>query len=305
MDFRKYMHIERLDNVAVDGILNGSCYIYPKIDGTNASFWSDGNDVFAGSRNRKLGTGKNDNAGFYEWLMQSGQEQLRSMAIANPNYIFYGEWLIPHTLRTYAVHAWKKFYLFDVYDREMDKYIVPTDIISLLYRFKVSVQDMWIPPLDVLLFPNREQLYGLLQSNTYLIPADKGIGEGIVIKNYSFTNRFGRTIWAKIVNSEFKHKQTKEARPENVSGIVEEKIVDKYITEAVIDKDIIKVQEHRGVDCWDSKFIHQLFEQVYNTLITEEMYDIVARKFKNCVIDFKLLKNITINKIKQIKKDMF
>lgn len=305
MEFREYMHVERLDNVAVDGILNGTCYIYPKIDGTNASFWSDGLEVFAGSRTRKLGKGANDNAGFYEWLMQQGQEALRNMALHNPHLIFYGEWLVPNTLRTYAVHAWKKFYLFDVYDRETESYVHPASIIGLLKGYGVSVMDTWIPPLDVKVNPTREELYGLLQSNTYLIPADKGIGEGIVIKNYSFVNRFGRTIWAKIINSEFKHKQTKEARPENISGLIEEKIVDKYITEAVIDKDIIKVQQQRGVDYWDNKFIPQLFEQVYNTLITEEMYDIVARKFKNCVIDFKLLKNITINKIKQIKKDMF
>ena len=33
---------------------------------------------------------------------------------ANPTHRLFGEWLIPHRLRTYRDDAWKRFYVFDV-----------------------------------------------------------------------------------------------------------------------------------------------------------------------------------------------
>lgn len=39
MEFRKYQHVERFGTSEVEGIDLGTCYIYPKIDGTNASVW--------------------------------------------------------------------------------------------------------------------------------------------------------------------------------------------------------------------------------------------------------------------------
>ena len=53
MEFRRYQHVCRLGTQDTDGILNGKCYIFPKIDGTNSSVWlDDEGNVCAGSRNR-------------------------------------------------------------------------------------------------------------------------------------------------------------------------------------------------------------------------------------------------------------
>ena len=52
MEYRGYQHIERLGTPEVDGILDGKCYIFPKIDGTNGQAWSDGNTIFVRSRKR-------------------------------------------------------------------------------------------------------------------------------------------------------------------------------------------------------------------------------------------------------------
>ena len=49
MEFKKYQHVERLENEEVRGIENGICHIYPKIDGTNASVQMDNGTVKAGS----------------------------------------------------------------------------------------------------------------------------------------------------------------------------------------------------------------------------------------------------------------
>lgn len=53
--FVKYQSLERLGTTEVIGIEQGRCYVFPKIDGTNASVWvCDKGEIHAGSRTRKL-----------------------------------------------------------------------------------------------------------------------------------------------------------------------------------------------------------------------------------------------------------
>ncbi len=121
-EFLKYQHIERLGSDEVEGILEGRCYVFPKIDGTNASVWMEDDGLpHAGSRNRELSLG-NDNAGFCRWVKDNWKEFMPLLA-AHPRYRVYGEWLVPHTLRTYREEAWRKFYIFDVYDQETEAYL--------------------------------------------------------------------------------------------------------------------------------------------------------------------------------------
>ena len=39
MEFKKYMSLKRLGRTEVNGIDIGRCFIFPKIDGTNAQCW--------------------------------------------------------------------------------------------------------------------------------------------------------------------------------------------------------------------------------------------------------------------------
>ena len=40
-EFLKYQHIERLNTQETEGITDGICHIFYKIDGTNASVWME------------------------------------------------------------------------------------------------------------------------------------------------------------------------------------------------------------------------------------------------------------------------
>ena len=52
---RLYAEIERFGTDEVKGIELGECYVFPKIDGTNASIWADpAGPMGCGSRKRKL-----------------------------------------------------------------------------------------------------------------------------------------------------------------------------------------------------------------------------------------------------------
>ena len=39
MMFKKYTHIVRFGHDEVEGIEDGTCYVFPKLDGANASIW--------------------------------------------------------------------------------------------------------------------------------------------------------------------------------------------------------------------------------------------------------------------------
>lgn len=301
MDFRKYQHIERFGTDEVDGIEFGKCFIFYKIDGTNSSVWLDNKgNLKAGSRNREL-TLENDNAGFYNTIINN--INIKSYMSKHPTHRLFGEWLVPHSLKTYRRDAWRKFYIFDVcIDNEDGLEYIPYDIYKpMLEEFSLN----YIPPLAIINNPTYESLIKCLEkTGQFLIEDGKGNGEGIVIKNYDFYNKFKRQTWAKIVANEFKEKHHKEMGcPEfSAEQMIEEKIVDKYCTDAFIEKEHYKIiNEQQG---WQSKYIPMLLGRVFSELIKEESWNIV-KEFKYPKINYKTLNALVIQKVKQVKREIF
>ena len=143
-----------------------------------------------------------------------------------------------------------------------------------------------------------------LNNNFFLIEDGKGVGEGIVVKNYSYTNKFGRTCWAKIVTNAFKEKNSKEmgATVKKFGDMVEDKIVEQFLTPEIVDKVYAKiVNECEG---WNSKYIPRLLNTVFHDLIKEEIWDIV-KQHKNPNINFKTLNSLCIMKTKEFKPEVF
>jgi len=316
MEFKKYQHIERLGTTEVEGIESGTCYIFPKIDGTNGSIWIDrennGRPVCAircGSRNREL-SNEADNAGFIKHI-RTELVKYKHFFLNNPNLRLFGEWLVPHSLKTYRDEAWRKFYVFDVVRDlpelpeeqgwgEKFEYLTYEEYKPLMDKYGLN----YIPCIAIIENPTHEFLIKQLPCNEFLIKDGEGQGEGIVIKNYDYKNKYGRTTWAKIVTSEFKEKHVKEmgTSKKEVGLVVERKIVTKYCTTALIDKTYAKiVNEQEG---WSSKFIPRLLNTVYYDLIKEESWNFI-KEFKNPTIDFKQLLRETTTKIKELKPEIF
>jgi hypothetical protein len=303
MDFIKYQHIERLGTPETDGILMGTCYIFPKIDGTNSSIWAgDGLNLHCGSRNRDLTDGE-DNHGFREWVKQN-EQLLLPFFIEYPLARLYGEWLVPHTLKTYRTDAWRKFYVFDVWnitpksDETFFRLLPYTEYQPILEKFGID----YIPPLAVTENPTVESITGMLERNVYLIEDGKGSGEGVVIKNYDYWNQYSRQTWAKIVKNEFKEQHwSNEPTKVRAPDQTEEKIARKYITEALVEKEYAKIASESG---WSSKMIPRLLSTVFYCLIKEEAWSFV-KDHKNPVIDFKNLNQWVIRRIKEIKPELF
>lgn len=298
-DYKKYQHVEKLGNLEVEDILFGDCYIFPKIDGTNAQIWrAEDGRLLCGSRNRQLSIDK-DNAGFMAHICKNVDMFSLILDHFPKGAQIFGEWLVPHSLKTYSDDSWRKFYIFDV--KLEDRYMSFPEYEKI---FKEIGYEDYIPPMRVLVNPREEDCHKVLEENNYLIKDGEGAGEGIVIKNYNFTNRHGRTNWAKIVTSDFKTKHRREmgAPVTTCTAHIEERIVNELLTQDIIDKVHANIISEN--DGWNCKFIPQLIGRVFYDFVRECTWDYV-KKFKNPKIDFKMLQKYVVLKIKETKPELF
>lgn len=301
MSFRKYDHVERFGTDEVEGIEIGDVLVFPKLDGTNASVWIEyhefaGPHICTGSRNRKL-SAENDNAGFHDWATRCLSA---SMFMENgPSWTLYGEWLVPHTIKTYREEAWSKFWVFDVFCREKERYLHYDEYTPILTKFGYDVIE---PLVRYKSPPSEEQLLVDVAKNTYLMQ-DGSIGEGVVIKNYEWRNKYGRQPWAKLVRNEFKEENRRAFGVTEKVGeaSVESKIAEKYVTKVLVDKTLAKIQletqERRRV-------IPRLLQTVFHDLVTEDIWHAV-KEFNNPKVDFKKLQQYTIYWVKKHVPEVF
>lgn len=286
MKFEKYQHVERFGTDPTDGILDGMVYVFPKIDGTNTSVYlNDAGEVEVASRNRVLNI-HDDNQGVCNYVLS--QPKFKAYLERHPNHRLFGEWLVPHTVRGYRDDAWRKLYIFDVMDGDI--YLPP-----VRYFPKLLFHDIdYVPVIDIVESSKPEDFNKYLEENTFLMQ-DGQLGEGIVIKRYDFVNRFGRTVWAKLVRP-----VVKVASSPLLSDAVEPQIIEKFLTPELVEKEFSKLAS----DGWNSKLIPKLLGVVWHAFITEETFNFL-RKFHNPKVDFGLLNRLAVEKIKTVKSELF
>lgn len=305
MQYKKYQHIEKIGREEIDGLLDGECYIFPKIDGTNSVvYMGDDGVIHAGSRNREL-TLENDNAGFCKFAYDN--DSLKRYVTKHPNHYVYGEWLVKHTITYYNSEAWRKFYIFDVLEVNGDQYrwLPYEEYEPLLIEFNL----LYIPLLKKINKPKVDtDLKNCLNENHYLIDDKNKIGEGIVIKSYDYTNKYGHVIWGKIIAEEFfrtKHELKAKRRAVRDSGSLEEVIIAEYVTEIVIRKEYAKIKELIGdKEHARNEIIGRTLNQVWDNFINEDLKDAI-KKHKNPTINFDVLKHLCNQEVKDTLPELF
>lgn len=206
----------------------------------------------------------------------------------------YGEFLIKNHIKDYEATAYKKVYLFDVFDVETKKWLPYEEWTKYVEEFDI----LYIPQISLLDNPTEQDIYNLLDKTTFL---HNGIaGEGCVCKRYDFKNKWGRTIWAKVVRGEYLRQ--KHTKLEKMPNQLEQDIVEKYITEDFVEKEYCKIVNDMGG--WSSKYIGRLLGSIYHTFIVEESWNFV-KKFHNPVIDFNVLNKLVVEKVRSIKHGIF
>ena len=299
MKYIKYQHIERLveDNPEINGILDGTVYIFPKLDGTNAQcYLNDNGELKVGSRNRAL-TLTEDNQGCMAYVVS--QPKFEQYLRKHPNHRLVGEYLIKNSIKDYEDDAWKKLYIFDVIEEDEEgnaRYLSYEEYVPLLEEFNI----LYIPLITKLDHPTYEEVMSHVDDCTYLMKDNK-VGEGIICKNYSYHNVYGRVTWAKVVRSAFKIAH-KAKLPMDVDSI-EEKITNDLCTPELIEKEYNKILNDNGGK-WDSKCIPRFLGIFWHTFITEECFNMI-RKYKEPKIDFRILHKFVIDKIKTVKHELF
>jgi hypothetical protein len=305
--FIKYPHLERFGTEEVQDIDLGECYVFPKIDGTNASIWLDGQKMCCGSRNRELSL-DSDNAGFMAWAVN--QEKILKFLREHPNLRLYGEWLVPHALKTYREDTWRNFYVFDVGNTES---LNPdgegtADVKFIHYEVSKPLLEAagidYIPAICKVSNGTIDFFHESLDKNQYLIKDGEGCGEGIVVKNYYFKNKYGRTTWAKLIRNEFKelHARVNDTNEISTQKLIEEEIIKKYVTTALVEKELEKIKLEK--DGWHSKCIPQLLNTVFYCLVHEESWNFV-KEHNMPRIDFRLLQRHCFAHIKSLFPQLF
>lgn len=294
--FRSYTHVERIDRDECAGILQNHIIIQAKLDGSNSLVYSRDGEVYCGSRTRELSDTK-DNANFRNYILTSEDEEvaaLREYVLAHPNYIVYGEMLghvPPYTTKfigSIKNYLRGGFFIFDVFDTDEGTYLPYHEWEPEISAFYSRV----VPLIAEFDNPTNEQIVECIDKNGYNLP-DGVLGEGIVIKaEPSFRDKWGNIQIAKIVRDEYKQDK---AKPKKVyaDGDVEQEFVDKYVTDAFLDKCRNKVLQVCGDDAFDyrnKKHMGYFMNLIVSDAISENIWDFVRKKLPT--INFNTLKGL-------------
>ena len=284
--FRAYEKLKRLGKEETAGILNGLCYIQEKIDGANTSIWLEDGEIVCGSRRRKLGD--EDFNGFVDYVKNN--EAIRKYLELNPDHKLYGEWLVRHTI-SYVEVAYRKFYLFDIWNGE--EYLNPKRVNEIALNNGIKTVTLF----DVIENPTQEQVEEYVGKT---VLGEKG--EGVVIKNPDFVNTFGDKCFAKVVSEKFKEDNGIVFGGNNKHSDVywETYISNKYITLPRVKKIMDKLQPEINEEL-DFKHTPRVINMAYHDMLQEEIWEI-AKKVGD--VNFKSLKRICLKKASYIYKDI-
>lgn len=284
--FIRYEKIHRLGKEETEGILEGTCYIQEKIDGANTSIWVEDGEIKCGSRNNVLQSGFN---GFVDYV--KSHEGINTLLKKHPEYRLYGEWCVRHTIQ-YNETAYKKFYLFDIMIKDSDFYEIPQVYITA-EKYGIETPKLF----DVIDNPTVEQVMKYVGMS-----AIGEVGEGVVIKNFMFVNKFAQICYAKVVTEKFKEDNAICFGGNNKFSdtYCEMYICNKYMTLQRIEKIIHKIEPtlDRKIDMQD---IQRVMSTAFHDLITEEIWEI-QKKVPS--VNFKSLERVCYKKAKQIFVDI-
>lgn len=303
----KFLHVVRLNEIADLLTAKGDKYVFPKLDGTNATVWADNEGVIhAGSRNRELSMDK-DNAGFYKHVMESDtMGPICQFCLENPFMVVCGEWLGGKAghIKSYLN---KEFYVFDmklatIGNSETEKHFGYLPYNSYSKALAKYGYQYIIPPLRVYRDGENvtvDDIASIADENHFNLPDDV-IGEGVVVKNYSYLSRFGNYEEGKIVREEFKERKGQKSTNDIPKGSnIEQAIVDDLVSASDIQKCINKVSDILGQEFSknNGKMVGMVMEMAFSDLLSEE-FNVIAKKYGKYPIVLKDVKKFMCDKVR-------
>lgn len=292
--FKPYLHVERLNKIEVDNILNGTVRVTAKLDGTNASVWADEDGRMRyGSRKREISI-EDDNAGFAAWMKSDAEEAalLIRFCQANPTMIVYGEWGVSKVgaIKKYTKEATNKLWIFDIYLREEERYLTWDEFNAALVMYDLI--NYRVELLATLTNPTLDDIVKVANENTFLLEGTDTLGEGVVIRRDNYINCYGRYAVAKYVREDFRPDTPKVKRVIQV-GEVEHDFINRYLTQSELEKAKAKTALAYGEEyvSGNGKFIGMFLNLLWKDILEENIVDFCKRT-KNPQIDFAALNSL-------------
>lgn len=270
MEQHKYHSIVRYGHKSTQEVLNkgDQIIIQEKIDGANASFAVIDGELKCWSRNKELDAG-NTLEGFYGWVKDNIDADKLLEGV-----IYFGEWTARHKV-VYEGHE-KEFFLYDIFNLQLEEYVSFSMVRDEAKRLGLQLVPVFFEgefeSFDQLMsYVGRTDLNGTL--------GGEPSGEGIVIKNVNYRDRFGKQLFVKLVIDKFAEVQ-KQKKPKNPKKTFnpEELKVRECTTVPRVKKQLFKMIEEGRLDrdygIEDMGFlIKNVSPMVAEDILKEEMQD--------------------------------
>jgi hypothetical protein len=312
--FLKYPKIKRLGHEDTDGILTGDVMVEEKIDGANTSVWIENGTLKCASRTRELTGGFN---GFVDYVNK--HDGIKSYLNEFPNHRLYGEWLVKHTI-PYSEESYKQFYLFDIF--VMPQELVKVNVLPEMTQEEIEEAKMvetiragkWMPRSWIMEQAAKHdiktpEVFAELQDplpdaiNEYVGKTTLGEkGEGVVVKNEKFINKWGARVCAKVVTQEFKEDNAIVFGGNNKHSETysEMKMVNEFMTAPRIKKVMQKLQPTIDKRL-DKEHTSRIIQTAYHDMFEEELWSFVKKHKK---MDFDNLQRLACRKAAKIYHDL-
>ena len=263
-EIKKYTDIIRLGHRSTVGVLNEGDYITitEKLDGANASLkLNEENKIDGFSRNGPVNE-SNTLRGYYNWIKDNIKPEL-----LNPKYRYFGEYLASHKIQ-YKPECYQKFYLFSIYDDDLQEYLSDDITESEAIRLGLNI----VPILYKGQYISFEHLMSFVGKSDMAI----NFGEGIVVKNVKYKDKYGHQCFVKLVHEEFVEIQKqKPPKDPNRPATPEQEFANMCVTKARVDKMLYKLVDEGvlesdfGIE--DMRLILQnLGNRIYEDILKEE-----------------------------------
>ena len=260
---KNYIDIERCKESYAETFRIGErIVIQEKIDGANAQFFynSETETLECCSRKRELNS-ENTLNGFYNWVKSLNVQDIGR--ILGDRYVIFGEWMgAKHSIK-YPENVMGKFWMFDVWDKEIEQYIPYAETRKLFEKLRNYGVENFVPVFYEGDFNCWEDILSLVGRTD--VGAEPS-GEGIVIKRQEFLDSKSSRLpyYVKIVDEKFsevhKPKKQKFISAEALAAKeAERELVATVVTPRRIDKMLYKLIEEGELrqdwDEHDMKFI--------------------------------------------------
>lgn len=265
----KYPHIVHVGDEETEGLFLDEVVVTEKLDGANSSFVVESGRLVFRTRNRVLPKEEHNSSAWVKATKYIFSKFDEHPELVSPDLVYYAETMVKHTLN----YNWENIpplVGFDVLDKST----------GLFFGYKQAQKEFEkqnIPFVPILFSKSGphvkveelEELVKTLQSQY------GGMAEGIVVKNYSRLNRYGRPLFGKIVRDDFKERNrlafagVKELRNE------EKNIVNEFCTPARVTKCIHKLTLEQGKPL-SMKLMPDLFKMVADDILSEEITRIAS-----------------------------